>query len=387
MSAYSPNTTIINDEPMTEGWTLTTATTTPTDDGWGLPPTTENRPDGWTIPPAAPSPPVSATGPSTNNHASLHWTACYDDYCNTHRQSKDNAYYPRRANGRHRRNHRPCECPHAHPFELAEVIRNRHLNPRKACADWYKGKRVCPHCRYLVNMNGHESRCGITLTVGTAAAAAAAAAAPPTRIPQAELRTEEEEAGLMADEEDEAPLAGPPRHNENQENEEPVAAAAPVAAVTTAPGAIQDLRHAVAVTRQTAIIAGITAQQARDEQRAEARHNQERHEADTARMENMVQAMNEMVTEHRRATAQIAIQQRRELGARLRASRVQRPAANGHHRTPHPDLAGASVWTGGLLSRTSRDRLLGAAAGAVITAAGLWLIFVSAATVSYVVRR
>jgi len=30
-----------------------------------------------------------------NDHASLHWTACYDDYCNTHRQSKDKNYYPR----------------------------------------------------------------------------------------------------------------------------------------------------------------------------------------------------------------------------------------------------------------------------------------------------
>jgi len=364
MSAYSPNTTIIN-EPMTVGWTLTTA---PEYNDSGFP-TTAPADDGWAIPPAAPSPPVSAI----DNHASLHWTACYNDYCNVHRQSKDNAYYPCRANGRHRRNHRPCECPHAHPFELAEVIRNRHLNPRKACADWYKGKWVCPHCRYLVNMNGHESRCGVTVTIATATTATttAADAAPTTRIPWAELRTEEEEVGLMADE----------------ENEEPAAAAVPVAAVTTAPEAMQDLRHAFAVARQTAIIAGITAQQVQAEQQAEAQHNQERHEANTARMENMVQAINEMVTEHWRAMTRFAIQQRRELGTRLRASRVQRPAANGHHRTPHPDLAGASVWTGGLLSRTSRDRLLSAAVGAVITTADLWLIFVSAATVSYVVRR
>jgi hypothetical protein len=168
---YCTTTTIAN-EP-TEGWTLILTTeqtlqeeatnefptTTSADDGRGPPPTNKNRADDWTVPPAAPSPPVS----TVDNHASLHCTACYNDYCNLHHQSKDNAYYPRRANGGHRRNHRPYECPYAHPFELAVVIRNRHLNPRKACADWYKGKRVYPHCRYLVNMDGHENQCGAAL--------------------------------------------------------------------------------------------------------------------------------------------------------------------------------------------------------------------------------
>jgi len=87
------------------------------------------------------------------------WTACYDDYCGAHRQMKYDNYYPQRGNDRHRRNHRPCSCPHTHPFELAEVIRNQHLNPRKACADWQKGKRVCPECRFLVNMENHHLRC------------------------------------------------------------------------------------------------------------------------------------------------------------------------------------------------------------------------------------
>jgi len=84
-----------------------------------------------------PPPPLSAAGqPSANDHVSLHWTACYDDYCGAHRQMKDENYYPQRGNDRRRRTHWPCSCPHAHPFKLAEVIRNRHLNPRKACADW-----------------------------------------------------------------------------------------------------------------------------------------------------------------------------------------------------------------------------------------------------------
>jgi len=49
-----------------------------------------------------------------------------------------------------------------------------------------------------------------------------------------------------------------------------------------------------------------------------------------------------------------------------------------------PDLAGASVWTGDQLSRTWINRLLGAAAGAALTLATLWLILVSAATATVI---
>jgi hypothetical protein len=160
----------------TEGWTFTPTTkpalqdgaptqfptTTPTDDGWGTPPAATTT-DGWNPISAAPSPPLSAgEQPRTNDHASLYWTACYDNECNIHRQAKDNTYYPRRANGRHRRNHQHCDCHHVHPFELAEVIRNRHLNRRKAYQDWHRGKRVCNHCRFLVNPENHEDRCQTT---------------------------------------------------------------------------------------------------------------------------------------------------------------------------------------------------------------------------------
>jgi len=72
---------------------------------------------------------------------------------------KDDNYYLQRGNDCHQRNHWPCSCPHAHPFELAEVICNQHLNPRKACTDCQKGKRVCPECWFLVNMENHHLRC------------------------------------------------------------------------------------------------------------------------------------------------------------------------------------------------------------------------------------
>jgi hypothetical protein len=35
------------------------------------------------------------------------------------------------------------------------------MNLRKACRAWQKGKRVCNMCRFLVNKDRHEERCGI----------------------------------------------------------------------------------------------------------------------------------------------------------------------------------------------------------------------------------
>jgi len=43
-----------------------------------------------------------------------------------------------------------------------EVIHIRHLNPRKTCVDWQKGKRVSPNCQVLVNLDKHHQRCQTT---------------------------------------------------------------------------------------------------------------------------------------------------------------------------------------------------------------------------------
>ena len=140
---------------------MSTTTTIDANEGWTFAdnnpvpefPTTTEPDTNWGMPPTAPSPPLSAVGqPRTNDndHASLHWTAFYDDYCNIHRQSKDNNYYPRHS--RRRRRAQTCDCPLPYPNELLEVTRERHLNPVKGCADWHRGKRVCPDCRFLVNM-------------------------------------------------------------------------------------------------------------------------------------------------------------------------------------------------------------------------------------------
>jgi len=70
---------------------MSTTATIDTNEGWTFP--NDNNPvpefpamtepdNNWGIPPTTPSPPPSAVGhPHTNDHASLHRTACYDDYC------------------------------------------------------------------------------------------------------------------------------------------------------------------------------------------------------------------------------------------------------------------------------------------------------------------
>ena len=103
-----------------------------------------------------------------------------------------------------RRHYLACDCPLEHPDELLRVTYERHLNARKVCTDWQNGKRVCPDCRFLVNMNDHHLRCQT----------------PTLRAPLADIAPPQE------DQEDVGPTEGP---------EEP---AAPAAATRAA--ALQD---------------------------------------------------------------------------------------------------------------------------------------------------
>jgi hypothetical protein len=321
-----------------EGWTFAddkpvseVPTTTEPDNNWGIPNAT--TPDEWDAPPPAPSPPLSAVGqPRTNDHASLHWTACYNDYCGVHRQMKDNNYYPRRANGRHRHNHQ-CPCENAHPFELAEVIRNRHLNPRRACAAWRKGKRVCPRCRFLVNMEGHENRCQTTTE---------------QRTPLEEIQ--------------------PPQ--ENQENEVP---AAPPTATDESQQTIPRLLAFVYDDLSTNI------RQTQVQQRALAQATNEQHQVHQAQLVRITEILGGILAQQRS-------QPRAPPLTTTRSVRIHRMTPRRQNHPHRHDLAGASVWTGGVLSRTWHDRLLGAAAGAALTLATLWLILVSAATATVILR-
>ena len=69
---------------------------------------------------------------------------------------KDNNYYPR---GSCRRYPQICDCPLSYPEELLQITREQYLNPRKACAAWHKGKRICPNCWFLVQMEKHHLCC------------------------------------------------------------------------------------------------------------------------------------------------------------------------------------------------------------------------------------
>jgi hypothetical protein len=340
-----------------------------TTDGWTrLPTPTNNTTSGWDNIPSPP--PLPSTVFEEPNHALLHWSHCYDDYCETHRHAKDNHnYHPRRAEGSRRRGPRrqqACECNVPHPYELANAIRIKHLNPRKACADWNKGKRVCKACGYLVRLEGHEERCGAN-----------------TSLP-AEVKTEEEEVGRMIDE----------------QNEAPPAAAAPVAPDNEVPEDlaieqnevpdINNLIRTTAISQQQATISLIAAQRIIVDHQTQLAPRLERQDADHEQLGRMIHEVRQITVEQRRVTNQLNAQRRDWLDARLHASWIQRPSpfrAAPRRRTPNLDLAGASVWRGGVLSRIWRDRLLGAAAGAVITAAGLWVAAVSTATICWIFRR
>ena len=78
-----------------------------------------------------------------------------------------------------------------------------------------------------------------------------------------------------------------------------------------------------------------------------------------------------------------------QIQARQQASwpiRIYRTPIRCHTTTTQPDLAGASVWTGGVLLWIWRDRLLGAVAGAAITLASLWFLLVSTAAAAVILR-
>jgi len=78
-----------------------------------------------------------------------------------------------------------------------------------------------------------------------------------------------------------------------------------------------------------------------------------------------------------------------QLQARQQASRpvcIYRTPIRCQTLTTRHNLAGASVWTEDVLSRTWHDRLLGTSAGTTLTLVALWLILVSAAAATVILR-
>jgi len=274
----------------------------------------------------------------------LHWTACYNDYCSTHRQSKDNNYYPRQS--RRCRLVQNCDCPLPHPNELLKVTRERHLNPVKACAEWHRGKQVCPECRFLVNIENHHLYCS--------------AAGP--RAPLADV---------MPPQKDQE--AAPAGHT-------PDPATDPIAAATmTAP--LQDEQ----LTLLGEIVTMIHQTTTRDTRRNLVVHRTlaqrmiEFHDADQQQLQQMANTLEAIITEQQRMNEQLQARQQASRPICIYHTPIRRQILTTRH-----DLTGASVWTGDVLSRTWRDRLLGAGTGATLTLVTLWLILVSAAAAAVI---
>jgi len=112
-----------------------------------------------------------------------------------------------------------------------------------------------------------------------------------------------------------------------------------------------------------------------------AQRMNELHDADQQRLEEMTWVLAEIVTEQQRLNEQLQAQQRGSQTVHIYHTPIRRRAASTRH-----DLAGDSVWTGDVLSRISRGRLVSAAAGAAVTLAALWLALITTATATIILR-
>jgi len=110
-----------------------------------------------------------------------------------------------------------------------------------------------------------------------------------------------------------------------------------------------------------------------------AQQMNEFHYTDQQQLQQITNTLGAIITEQQRMNEQLQAQQQ-----------ASRPVRN--YRTPircqtlttQHDLAGASVWTGDVLSRTWRDRLLGAGASATLTLVALWLVLISSAAAAVI---
>jgi len=261
---------------------------------------------------------------------------------------KDDNYYLQRGNDCRRHNHQPCSCPHAHPFELVEVIRNQHLNPCKACKDCQKGKRVCPECRFLANMENNHLRCS--------------GAAP--RNPLADVTPPQED-------QEAAPVGHAPDPTTH-----PIAAA-------TMTAALQDeqltlLGEIVTMIHQT------TTQDARRNHvvhRTLAQRMNEFHDMEQQQLQQITNTLGAIITKQQRMNEQHQAWQQASWPVCIYRTPICRWTLTTQH-----DLAGASVWTGDALSRIWHDRVLGVGARATPTLVALWLVLVSAVAAAVILR-
>ena len=112
-----------------------------------------------------------------------------------------------------------------------------------------------------------------------------------------------------------------------------------------------------------------------------AQRMNEFHDADQQQLQQMANTLGAIITEQQRMNEQLQARQQGSPAVRIYRTPIRRRAAPTRH-----DLAGASVWTGDVLSRISRSRLVSAAAGAAATLVALWLALITAAAATVILR-
>jgi len=105
------------------------------------------------------------------------------------------------------------------------------------------------------------------------------------------------------------------------------------------------------------------------------------HDADQQQLQQMTNTLRVIITEQQRMNEQLQARQQTSRPVRIYRTHIRRRTLTTRH-----DLTRASVWTADVLSRTWRNRLLGASAGATLTLVAQLLILVSAATPTVILR-
>ena len=105
------------------------------------------------------------------------------------------------------------------------------------------------------------------------------------------------------------------------------------------------------------------------------------HYTDQQQLEQVTNSLGAIITKQQRMNEQLQARQQASWPICIYCTPIRRWTLATRH-----NLAGASVWTGDVLSRTWRDRLLGANAGATLTLVALWLVLVSTAAAAVILR-
>ncbi|KAI5799614.1 hypothetical protein FPQ18DRAFT_417561 [Pyronema domesticum] len=253
-----------------------------------------------------------------------------------------------------------CSCGQPHDPELDWVIRHQKMNPQKACRAWQRGKRVCKVCRFLVNKDGHEERCGMK------------GWKPPTET--------ETETPIATYNEETETETGTPVSTENKENEPPCPHGPEPGETVT-----HTIRHQLPVIMMTGppdhekLAINLSFYETMDgaEQCLPTLYSQPTNESIYTPSSDPPQPpasghQQDQIPPHILGDITNVVPHHRHQGRQYRGRSMIRKSAVGSAF----GLAGVSAWRGGLMSQCSRDMLVASAA----TTASIWVVTLTLAT-------